>query len=286
MKKQSTYRPENHLYSNLENFQSIDIEEDWSLVKGRMGFRKPRKLNSLFQLAAMLIMLLTVGFLAKVYLFDAPEMIVASAGEEKQEFTLPDGSEVHLNVNSELSYPEKFRRNSRRVILSGEGFFKISRDPGRPFMVNIGSQATVEALGTSFNIESSDDSNEIRVQVVEGSVAFYAQEAEESRTILKMGDQAEFQNGNIRMSSNPDPNFLSWQNGVLYFKQTPIADVVRQLEKHYHRDILLDNSISREITFTSTIDNQEIEDVLDEMSLVLELIITYNPDAIRISRQN
>ena len=286
MKKQSTYKPENPLYSNLENFQSINIEEDWSLVKGRMGFRKPRKTNSLFQLAAMLIMLLTVGFLAKVYLFDAPEMIVASAGEEKQEFTLPDGSEVHLNVNSELSYPEKFRRNSRRVILSGEGFFKISRDPGRPFMVNIGSQATVEALGTSFNIESSDDSNEIRVQVVEGSVAFYAQEAEESRTILKMGDQAEFQNGNIRMSSNPDPNFLSWQNGVLYFRQTPISEVVKQLEKHYDRDILLDKSISREITFTSTIDNQEIEDVLDEMSLVLELIITYNPDAIRISRQN
>jgi ferric-dicitrate binding protein FerR (iron transport regulator) len=286
MKKQSTYRPENHLYSNLENFQSIDIEEDWSLVKGRMGFRKPRKLNSLFQLAAMLIMLLTVGFLAKVYLFDAPQMIVASAGEEKQEFTLPDGSEVHLNVNSELSYPEKFRRNSRRVILNGEGFFKIFRDPGRPFMVNIGSQATVEALGTSFNIESSEDSNEIRVQVVEGSVAFYEQEAEESRTILKMGDQAEFQNGNIRMISNPDPNFLSWQNGVLYFRQTPISEVVKQLEKHYDRDILLDKSISREITFTSTIDNQEIEDVLDEMSLVLELTITYNPDAIRISRQN
>ena len=286
MKKQSTYRPENHLYSNLENFQSIDIEEDWSFVKGRMGFRKSRKLNSLFQLAAMLIMLLTVGFLAKVYLFDAPEMIVASAGEEKQEFTLPDGSEVHLNVNSELSYPEKFRRNSRRVILSGEGFFKISRDPGRRFMVNIGSQATVEALGTSFNIESSDDSNEIRVQVVEGSVAFYAQEAEESRTILKMGDQAEFQNGNIRMSSNPDPNFLSWQNGILYFRQTPISEVVKQLEKHYDKDILLEKSISREITFTSTIDNQEIEDVLDEMSLVLELTITYNPDAIRISRQN
>lgn len=286
MKKQNKYSSENHLYSNLENFQSIDVEGDWIHVKDRMGFRKTRKHNSLFQVAAILIMLLTVGFLSKVYLIDAPETIVAATGEEKQEITLPDGSQVHLNVHSELSYPEKFRRNSRNVTLAGEGFFKISRDPGMPFLVNIGKRATVEVLGTSFNIESRPDNNEVRVQVVEGSVAFYTQEEEESRTILNMGDQAELQNGNIRMNTDPDPNFLSWQTGVLNFQQCPIADVVKQLEKHYDRAILLDNNIPKEITFTSTIDNQEIEDVLEEMSLVLELIITYNPDAIRISRQN
>lgn len=62
--------------------------------------------------------------------------------------------------------------------------------------------------------------------------------------------------------------------------------MVRQLEEHYNRVIHLDKNIPEEITFTSTIDNQEIEDVLEEMSLVLELIITYNPDTITISRQN
>jgi ferric-dicitrate binding protein FerR (iron transport regulator) len=286
MKKQHKYSSENQFYSNLENYQSLDVEGDWKLVKDRMGFRKTRKPNSLFQVAAILILLLSFGFLSKVYLFDPPEIIIAATGEEKQEFTLPDGSQVHLNVHSELSYPEKFRRNSRKVSLTGEGFFKISRDPGMPFLVNISDQATVEVLGTSFNIESNITNNEVRVQVVEGRVAFYKPDEKESRAIMETGDQAELQDGEIRMSINPDHNFLSWQTGILNFQQCPITDVVRQLEEHYERVILLDNDIPKEITFTTTIDNQEIEDVLEEMSLVLELIITYNPDAIRISRQN
>lgn len=99
MKKQNKYSSEDHLYSNLENFQSIDVEGDWKLVKGRMGFRNTRKPNSLFQYAAILILLISVGYLSKVYLFDPPEIIVAATGEEKQELTLPDGSQVHLNVH-------------------------------------------------------------------------------------------------------------------------------------------------------------------------------------------
>jgi ferric-dicitrate binding protein FerR (iron transport regulator) len=121
--------------------------------------------------------------------------------------------------------------------------------------------------------------------VVEGRVAFYTKEAEENRTILNKGDQAELKDGIIRLRARPDPNFLSWQTGILNFRRSPIEEVVTQLEKHYHRKIFLDNSIPRDMTFTSTIDNQGIEDVLDEISLVLELIITYNPDTIIISKQ-
>jgi ferric-dicitrate binding protein FerR (iron transport regulator) len=285
MKKKETYNPEDQLYSNLEDFQSIDVEGDWKLVKERIGFRKTRTHFTFLQYAAMLIMLLSIGFLTKEFLFDTPEMIIAKTGEEQKELTLPDGSLVHLNTNTELSYPEKFHRNSRRVNLAGEGFFKISRDPDMPFLVDINEKATVEVQGTSFNINSQTDNNEISVQVVEGRVAFYTKEAEENRTILNKGDQAELKEGIIRLRSKPDPNFLSWQTGILNFRQSPIEEVVTQLEKHYHRRIFLDNSIPREMTFTSTIDNQGIEDVLEEISLVLELIITYNPDTIIISKQ-
>jgi ferric-dicitrate binding protein FerR (iron transport regulator) len=286
MKKQSTYRTEDQIFDNLEKYQSIDLEGDWILTKNRMGFRKTRRLPGLFYAAAIIILLLSVGFLAKNFLFDFPEMIVAYSGNEQKEFTLPDGSLVHLNVQSELSYPEKFHRTKRAVTLTGEGFFKIIRDPALPFMVDIGSRATVEVLGTSFNIESRSENDEIRVQVVEGSVAFYPREEKERRTILNMGDQAALQNGQIRLNSEPDLNFLSWQTGIIHFQQCPVADVVVQLETHYKRAIIIDENISDDLTFTSTIDNQELEDVLEEMSLVLGLIITYNPDTITISKQH
>ncbi|MEN8203802.1 MAG: FecR domain-containing protein [Bacteroidota bacterium] len=286
MKKQTKYDPENLDFSNLENFQSIDVEGDWSMVKDRLGFTKTRRSLTIWQAAAVIILVLSVGFLAKQYILNPPELIIATTGEEKKDVILPDGSQVHLNVHSTLSYQEKFRRNNRKVNLSGEGFFKILRDPGRPFTVNMDDRATVEVLGTSFNINAPLHNNEVRVQVVEGSVAFYRSGERESRAILKKGDQAELRMGQIVLNSNPDPNFLSWKSGILYFDQSLIADVVNQLEKHYNREIILDENIPNDISFTSTIYNQKLEDVLEEMSLVLELTITYNPDAITISKRN
>lgn len=256
------------------------------LVKNKMGLRKTRKLSSLFQVAAILITILSVGFLAKVLLLDGPAMIIAATGNEVEQISLPDGSMVYLNAESQLHYPENFRRGKRRVIMTGEGFFKISSDPDRPFLVQIAERATVEVLGTSFNIKAKPANMQIGVQVVEGRVAFYIPEAKDNRTILNKGDQAELQDGNIRLRAKADPNFLSWQTGILYFKQSPIHEVTEQLETFYNRKIFLDNSIPRDLTFTSTIDNQEIEDVLEELSLVLELTITYNPDTITISKQH
>jgi len=286
MKKKDTYNAEKPAYSNLEIFQSIDTEKDWAIVRKRIGFSERPGLPSLFQVAAILIMLLSVGFLTKVYLLDTPDMIVAATGEQQQEFSLPDGSLVYLNSHSELQYPEKFRRARRSVRLIGEGFFEISQDPGRPFLVNIADRATVEVLGTSFNINSQGESDEIHVHVVDGRVAFYTREAKRDRTIMNKGDQAELREGQILLNTTQDVNFLSWRTGVLSFLHSPIDQVVAQLEKHYWRTILLDKSISTDLTFTSTIDNQELEDVLEEMSLVLELIITYNPDTITISKQH
>lgn len=286
MKKQGTYSTKDLLYSNLENFHSIDVDGDWKLVKDRMGIRKTRKPAFLFQAAAILIALLSVGFLTKVFILDAPEMILAVSGEVPQEFTLPDGSLVHLNADSELSYPKKFHRNVRSVSMKGEVLFSVSQNPEKPFKVNISDLATVEVLGTSFNINSRLENRRIGVQVVEGSVAFYTDKKDEPRTILNKGDQAELKDGQIHLKAQTDPNYLSWQTGILYFRQSPIDDVVKQLEKHYRRRIILDTSIDKEITFTSTLDNQELDDVLEELSLVLELIITYNPDTIIISKQH
>ena len=68
---------------------------------------------------------------------------------------------------------------------------------------------------------------------------------------------------------------LSWKTGILYFDQSFIGDVVNQLENHYKMKILLDEDVPADLQFTSTIDNQELESVLEEMSMVLGLEITY-----------
>lgn len=116
----------------------------------------------------------------------------------------------------------------------------------------------------------------VNVQVVEGKVALYAYDNTGVKEILEKGDQAEMHHGVITMNNQMDMNFLSWKTGVLYFVQDEITSVVDILNKYYNREMILDNSVDKELSFTSTIDNQELESVLEELSLVLG--ISYSID--------
>jgi len=150
---------ENPLFDQLESFQSIDAEADWNKLRQSIGFDKAGKYQNASLLkfwwtAAAVILLLGVGFLSRQYLFPSKEMIIAYAGESPEEVLLPDGSTVTLNSMARISYPEKFRAGKREVLLSGEAFFKVKRNPQKPFMVRIEEKAIVEVLGTSFNIRS------------------------------------------------------------------------------------------------------------------------------------
>ena len=282
MKKQPEHTTGNSPFSNLEKYQSIDVEKDWENVRDKAGFGKRRNVSLFWRVAAIAIVILGVGALANQYIF-TPDMLAVASGDNQKEVVLPDGSLVHLNSDSRLTYPKKFRR-SRQVTLSGEGFFEVKRDPQRPFLVNINELASVEVLGTSFNINSQLEGQTIKVQVVEGRVSFSANNQNGTGTILVMNEQAVMKDSEIAKTKAQDRNFLSWKTGIIYFDQEKISIVLDLLSSYYDIEFIMDPSIDKDLVFTSTIDNQELEDVLEEISLVLELKITYNPDAITISK--
>ncbi len=262
-------------YSFLESYQAIDDTKDWALVKERMGFGRRRTLYRIWWSAAAVILLLGVGFLVQQTWFGSPGLIVAQAIEVRKEVVLPDGSLVVLNKESELSYPGHFRRKNREVKLSGEAYFEVEGDPDHPFVIAIGDRAAVEVLGTKFNIKSGGVNESIGVQVVEGRVAFSKTDGDFFQIILGKGEQALLEDGTMKKEDSYNPNFLSWKTGILYFEQSPIDEVARQLEDFYGRKVNLDKNLPDNLTFTSIIDNQDFESVLDELSLVLGLDYTY-----------
>lgn len=268
------------MYANMELFQSVYPEQDWNIVKERIGFRKTRKLIVIWRAAAVALIVLGVGFLTTRHLWITPATIHSISGTELKEVLLPDGSSVTLNKHSELAYPERFSRNRREVTLSGEGFFMVSHDSIRPFIIHVADEANVEVLGTSFNIQHSSDNQSIHVQVVEGKVAFYSIADPEQIEVLEKDDQATLKDGLITRNSSVNRNFLSWKTGIFYFEQEEISKVVETLGYQYDREIILDESVDRELRFTSIIDNQDLESVLEEMSLVLG--ISYTLDSTRV----
>ena len=149
--------------------------------------------------------------------------------------------------------------------------------------MNIADRANVEVLGTSFNIQSNEKSDVVKVQVVEGKVAFSSIENSEHREILIKDDQAILQDGSIRKNSQLDRNFLSWKTGILHFEQDPIEKVAEELSGFYDQEIVLRGKNNQNLIFTSTIDNQNLESVLEELEIILGVSISREAGKVIIS---
>lgn len=89
---------------------------------------------------------------------DKPELI-----------TLSDASSVLLQPNSKLSYPKIFTGKERKVYLSGEGFFEISKDPNRAFYV-YANETVTKVFGTSFRVIAYANQPNVEVLVRTGKV--------------------------------------------------------------------------------------------------------------------
>ncbi|WP_276482051.1 FecR family protein [Paraflavitalea pollutisoli] len=101
----------------------------------------------------------------------------------KFQVKLPDGSIVWLNAASSLRFPIAFAGNERKVSLTGEAFFEVSRMTDKPFRVSVttplGDGGTVEVLGTHFNIDAYSDVALMKTTLVEGSVKLTTPTAEQ-----------------------------------------------------------------------------------------------------------
>jgi ferric-dicitrate binding protein FerR (iron transport regulator) len=101
---------------------------------------------------------------------------------EKATFQLADGSEIQLNAESKLIYPNYFEDNSREVEFEGEGYFTIHPDKNRPFRVRCNNTVT-EVTGTEFNIRNRDD--KVAVTVIKGSVKTFSSRSVEGVAVEK-----------------------------------------------------------------------------------------------------
>lgn len=94
-----------------------------------------------------------IALLILSYFLLTPRQVVyeTMAGQEKS-VDLPDASQIQLNASSEITFERNWEEKETRTInLKGEGFFKVQKQPQKPFIVKT-SAGFVKVLGTSFNV--------------------------------------------------------------------------------------------------------------------------------------
>ena len=171
----------------------------------------------------------------------APQHITLEANAGiRTHFNLPDGTVVYLNSGSSLSYPMPYDSKERKVCLSGEAYFKVTKDAEHPFIVKTGN-IQVRVLGTEFNVRSYSPTD-VRVTLITGKVAVSDTCGVHSVEMVP-GQSAQLSSdGTFAVNEVDIESFLYWKEGFFYFDDVALVDMMKEIGRWYNIDIEFRNS--------------------------------------------
>ena len=255
----------------------LNLDEDaaWQNVAARIneGTKKRSLISThFFKVAASVLVLAVLGVL---FYLSGNELtdIERITAQQLEHIMLPDGSEVWLNQNSEIEYPISFSEK-RTVSLQGEAYFEVVRNASSPFTVTT-AELTTTVLGTSFNVTAIEGQRTEEVVVMSGKVQVSGNDKEES-VMLEAGTQARYDiaDQDLVKSDNQNLNTLAWKDKKLKFRNTSLSDIELELERYFDIRIELESAQLGSCQFTSEFDNPVIEEVMEVLTVALDLQYT------------
>jgi ferric-dicitrate binding protein FerR (iron transport regulator) len=187
---------------------------------------------------------------------------VALNGEIKL-ISLSDGTTICLNAGSRLSYPDKFKQNTREVTLTGEAFFKVAHNSAKPFIIHSG-KITTTVLGTSFNVKAYKEDKAIKVTVVSGKVGILNTKAKQPAVLLTPNMQLVYSKTDetlVAKKIDDALSVISWQEGKLQYHNTPLSDVLADVQRKYNVTIKADKNLLN-CTLYADFNNMPLQKVL------------------------
>ena len=240
--------------------------------------------NQWIRVAAILLVSFLVGFaIERVYptleaepiSVEIPLRTVENPRGVKSTFSLPDGTEVHLNYESSLTFPRQFAGTDRRVELVGEAFFDVAHYDSVPFIV-LTEGMSIEVLGTSFNVLASEADYQTRVSLVRGKVLvnFLNQRDGLENQILSPGHEVELdlRSGEFTVSPFQVEKIVGWKDGIMLFQDASMTEFISRLEKWYGVNIQVFGRPGKPWKINARYENEMLEDIL------LGLKFVYNID--------
>lgn len=270
-----------------------NVDHAWTELSARLDFASPDTAKVLelkkstpparkffwsdsYRWAVAAILLL--GFAALIYQFwdnaNPWQKVVAQNGQ-RESVDLPDGSRVQLNSGSEIQFTNNFSDSARLVLLDGEAYFEVVHDH-RPFYVTT-PNARIRVLGTKFGVRARDE--QTRVTVREGRVSLHGLQAALATAVQLTANQTSIchrQNPPAVPTAINAEQVLSWLEGKIVFDQTPLTEVVAELQRVYNVTIELSNPTLGVQTITGSFHHKPVASVLASICLTLNL--QYNGD--------
>ncbi|WP_051315349.1 FecR family protein [Algoriphagus terrigena] len=203
---------------------------------------------------------------------------------QKTKITLPDGTIAYLNSSSSIKFINGFIGNERRVVLEGEAFFEVAKDKSKPFVVESRTVETI-ALGTAFNVNAFDDSEVVRVSLVEGEVKVNQIGNNDKTVILNPGWELVIvpeTRSFLEMPFNLD-EVTGWKDGKLVFNNASLEEVTRRLERWYGVHIQVRGNVPANWKVSTVYEDQSLKNVLIDLQYSKKFAYEIDESKITIS---
>lgn len=239
---------------NPEEFQRLADEVHWQIdmmelhgekfrPSGWLATYWKRTVRIALQAAAVLAIGLFIGgYMGSEHTYDLfseqVNTLQVPYGQRIQ-LVLPDGSSVQLNSGATLEYPSVFKKDMRRVKLSGEALFEVEHDERKPFIVETFA-SDIRVLGTKFNVEADAERNRFSTALFEGRVQISNRlDPNQSDLFLEPNDIACLLNGRLQVEPISDPELLCWTQGLVSISNRPFDELMETFERAFDVRIVI-----------------------------------------------
>lgn len=237
-------------------------EEIWESFEAKMKIQPKKRTirlhSNVWRMAAAASLLLLLGITVFLRFYTRT---IETFPQQHLTHSFPDQSTVELNAVTTLKYHPYWWRFSREVTLDGEAFFNVEK--GKKFGVTSGNGQTI-VLGTSFNIYSRNEKYE--VTCLTGRVKVIARESDDA-IILNPREKAVLNlNGAFNISTMPPVNnVVPWTRNNFSFTNTPLREVLDEIERQY--GIRIEGTVTPDAAYTGNFSREtEVDQVLKMIS--------------------
>ncbi len=194
--------------------------------------------------------------------------------------TLPDGSVVILNKKSALTYPTAFKGDKRMVTLKGEGFFTITPNKSKPFIIDANG-TSVTVVGTTFNVKTSLEKTEVIVETgivqVAGKQKTVELRPNEKATVMKDKDPV--------AEHNTDELYNYYRTKEFICNATPLKKLIPVLNEAYNAYIVMGDDKIGDLQLTARFREEPLDNILKVISETLNLKTEYSGGSIILNNK-
>ena len=197
--------------------------------------------------------------------------------------TLSDGTRVHLNYSTSLTYPLEFAGDNREVNLDGEAYFIVAKDENRPFIVHT-PQGTIRDYGTEFNVNTRQQKGVTQVVLVHGSIGVSVAGRTEQR--MRPGQLATLTHEEQTLKTVDVAPYIAWNTGTFTFDDCSLEDLMLVLSNWYDLDVDYRDAKARKVKFMGAIDKYGTpESTIDAISTITGVPISIRGRKVLVGMQ-